>query len=49
VPGKRSLQQVTVDSLVRANMVIRELMGRDSQQRFEFIMAEAETLQDLDV
>jgi DNA gyrase subunit B/topoisomerase-4 subunit B len=44
VPGKRTLLQVTVHSAVRAEMAIRELMGKDSAARFEFIMEKAATL-----
>jgi DNA gyrase subunit B/topoisomerase-4 subunit B len=49
VPGKRTLLKVSVNSAVRAELAIRELMGKDSRARFDFIMEKAATLEAADV
>jgi DNA gyrase subunit B/topoisomerase-4 subunit B len=48
-PGNRILQRVQVPSPFRADKAIRDLMGKDARPRFDFIMAEAARVQDLDV
>ena len=48
-PKKRTLQQVAAPSHFEADKVLRELMGRDPSARFQFIMDEGATLEEVDV
>jgi DNA gyrase/topoisomerase IV subunit B len=48
-PDKRTLLRVAVTDAVAADRVIQELMGKDTQSRFQFIMEEAPTVDDVDV
>ena len=48
-PKKRTLLQVTVSDAEAADTCLRELMGKDTQARFQFIMEEAATLEEVDV
>ena len=48
-PGRRTLLRVEVGDELEANKALVELMGKEVQSRFDFIMAEAATLDDLDV
>jgi DNA gyrase/topoisomerase IV subunit B len=48
-PGKRTLVRVEVGDELEANKALVELMGKEVQSRFDFIMAGAASLQDLDV
>ena len=48
-PEKRILLQVAVSDAAAADQILRELMGKDTQARFQFIMEEAATLEEVDV
>lgn len=48
-PGKRTLQRVRIASPFRASKTISDLMGKHSEARYAFIMAEADKLDDIDV
>ena len=48
-PKKRTLLRVAVSDGEAANKVIQDLMGRDPAARFQFIMEEAPTVDDVDV
>jgi DNA gyrase subunit B len=47
--GKRLLQQIEVGDVFEAEGTIRALMGKDAAPRFEFIMASAPDLREVDV
>ena len=46
---KRTLIKVTVDNLKNTDIIFDRLMGKDAQQRFQFIKERAVFFQDLDV
>jgi DNA gyrase/topoisomerase IV subunit B len=48
-PKHRTLLRVAVSDLGAADKVIQELMGRDPAARFQFIMEEAPTVEEVDV
>ncbi|MBX3469243.1 MAG: type IIA DNA topoisomerase subunit B [Planctomycetes bacterium] len=48
-PKRRTLLRVAVSDAQGADKVIQELMGRDPAARFQFIMDEAPTVEDVDV
>lgn len=48
-PATRTLVRVEVGDEALANKAMMELMGKDVQARFDFIMQEAATVEDLDV
>jgi DNA gyrase subunit B len=48
-PRHRHAKRVVVDDLLKTDQVLNELMGKDPQARFRFIMERAETAELLDV
>ena len=48
-PKTRRLQRVSISDALQTDRVISELMGKDPQARFEFIMERAEEAEELDV
>jgi DNA gyrase subunit B len=48
-PKKRRLLQVEIRDGLATDRVVNDLMGKDSQARFRFIMESAEVASDLDV
>ena len=48
-PKTRRLQRVCISDALQADRVISELMGKDPQARFNFIMERAEEAEELDV
>ena len=48
-PGKRTLLRVSINDALESDRAIRELMGKDTGARFDFIMDEAPSLQGTDV
>ncbi len=48
-PEQRRLQRVTIPEPVAAERTITELMGKDPQMRYRFIMDEADNVQELDI
>ncbi|MCB9678809.1 MAG: type IIA DNA topoisomerase subunit B [Alphaproteobacteria bacterium] len=48
-PDNRRLQRVTIPEPVAAEQTITDLMGKDPQMRYRYIMDQAETVRELDV
>jgi DNA gyrase/topoisomerase IV subunit B len=48
-PAKRTIVRIGVNDEPAANRVLMELMGKDVQARFDFIMSHAATVDEIDV